>query len=234
MYAANTGTFLQRDPLGDSGPAALEYSHEAVTHMLTAKSQSRAMSPMSSWPMQHERGSLVGFNLYEYVISNPLRFTDPLGLAPEPGFWTGYWHYLWNPGQMDSDLQSYQQAALTTAVVAGAGAGGLAYASYAGISQIGAVGLASLPAQAAIEIYLVRGAAVTLTATCASHVERVFQNSNAFISWIVRGSPGRPDPGGFPGALRWDVPGTFNGRQGMFELVMDSSGRVIHFLFTGN
>jgi hypothetical protein len=48
------------------------------------------------------------------------------------------------------------------------------------------------------------------------------------------GSP-IPDPGGLPGGLRWDVTGTFNGRQGAWELVIDTeTNTVVHFLFKGN
>lgn len=131
-------------------------------------------------------------------------------------------------------MQNYQIAALTTAAVSGAAAGGLAYASYAGVSQIGAVGLASLPTQAAMEYHIASGASVTLTATCTRHGDRAFQNSRAFISWAVTGIPGRPDPGGLAGALRYDFPGTYNGSREMYELVIDSTGRVVHFLFRSN
>ncbi len=57
MYAANVGTFLQRDPLGQAGSAVLEYSHEAVGRLLQ--------------------------NLYQYTDSNPLSFLDPFGLEKQ-------------------------------------------------------------------------------------------------------------------------------------------------------
>lgn len=234
MYCATTGTFLQRDPLEDPDKPVLGYSHAAVTKMLATELRSR-MSNRSNFQTLNPDGEMLnGTNLYEYVKSNPLRFTDPLGFAPEPGFLAGYWYYLTHPGQMDSDLQNYQNLALTTAAVSGAAAGGLAYASYAGVSQIGAVGLTSLPTQAAIELHMASGAAVTLTATCARHGERAFQNSRAFISWAVTGVPGRPDPFGAPGAMRYDFNGTFNGSKGVYELLIDKSGKVLHFLFRSN
>lgn len=134
----------------------------------------------------------------------------------------------------DVAMQRTNKGAIIVGGSAVAAAGGLAGASYLGVSQIGAVGFSSIPAQAAIEYQLVSGAAITLTATVAKHGERVFQTSRQFIDMIVRGFPGRPDPGGAPGAIRWDVPGTFNGSKGVFELVVDSSGRVLHFLFKSN
>ena len=46
--------------------------------------------------------------------------------AGGPGFWQGYWYYLWNPSKMDRDLRIAQKVALGTAAVAGGGAAGLA------------------------------------------------------------------------------------------------------------
>ena len=41
-----------------------------------------------------------------------------------------------------------------------------------------------------------------------------------------------PDPGGIPGALRWDVSGTFRGREGVWELVLHPEDKIIyHFIF---
>jgi hypothetical protein len=43
-----------------------------------------------------------------------------------------------------------------------------------------------------------------------------------------------PDPGGIPGGLRWDVPGTCNGAKGIWELVVDVQNKlIVHFLFKG-
>jgi|GEM_PF-5093034 len=57
MYAANVGTFLQRDPLDQADGAVLEYTHTAV-----------------GWHMR---------NLYQYTDSNPLSFFDPFGLEKQ-------------------------------------------------------------------------------------------------------------------------------------------------------
>lgn len=42
------------------------------------------------------------------------------------------------------------------------------------------------------------------------------------------------DPGGVATALRWDVPGAFNGAQGTWELVVDMArDTILHFGFKG-
>jgi hypothetical protein len=43
---------------------------------------------------------------------------------------------------------------------------------------------------------------------------------------------GVADPGGVPGALRWDVPGTCRGKQGTWELVIKDD-EILHFNFVG-
>lgn len=49
---------------------------------------------------------------------------------------------------------------------------------------------------------------------------------------IMDGGKPIPDPGGVPGALRWDVPGTMNGSSGSWELVVDPQSKtILHFLF---
>lgn len=43
-----------------------------------------------------------------------------------------------------------------------------------------------------------------------------------------------PDPGGIPGGLKWQAPGSMNGSAGTWELVVDpGSGTVVHYLFKG-
>lgn len=42
----------------------------------------------------------------------------------------------------------------------------------------------------------------------------------------------RPDPGGYPNALRWDEPGSFNTSEGVWQLVVDTETHtVLHFNF---
>ena len=67
MYCATTGTFLQRDPLGQPGSAELLYSDEYVTSQMRSRQSGPEFVP-----------DLV--NLYEYVRSQPMVRVDPLGL----------------------------------------------------------------------------------------------------------------------------------------------------------
>ena len=59
------------------------------------------------------------------------------------------------------------------------------------------------------------------------------------IREITAGGKPIPDPGiagkaGIPGALRWDVPGVWNGTNGTWELVYDpKTNTVVHMLFKG-
>ncbi|WP_437200875.1 hypothetical protein [Planctomicrobium sp. SH664] len=152
-----------------------------------------------------------------------------------------YSEYLnpWKAGRADSAvdwkdnaLRWVQQGAIVTGIIAGVGAVALEFGATLGITQIGTVGLAELPTQAAIEYHLITGGAVTFTGTVASHLDRPCQNSRAFVDMIARGFPGKADPGNAANALRWDAAGSFQGRKGIFELAMNSSGQI-HFLFKG-
>jgi len=71
------------------------------------------------------------------------------------------------------------------------------------------------------------------TGTVAAHAaERPYINLPHTIRNIIESGTPRPDPGGVPGALRWDVPGSFRGSEGTFELAIDlATNRILHFLF---
>lgn len=80
-----------------------------------------------------------------------------------------------------------------------------------------------------------------LTGTVSSHLDdltktgeaaRPYLNSRLTMREIMEAADPIPDPGGVPGALRWDVPGAFRGSEGTWQLVVDpSSNTVLHFLF---
>jgi len=73
----------------------------------------------------------------------------------------------------------------------------------------------------------------TLTTTVEKNLAtRPYLNSPRTIDEIQSTGLGVPDPEGTPGALRYDVPGAFNGSEGIYELVIDpSNNTVYHFLF---
>lgn len=80
MYAANVGTFLQRDPLQYRSAMFIEYSHPAVTQQLSVILKSRKFhNRASAYPLP--RSSSFDGNLYEYAESRPAVFTDPYGLS---------------------------------------------------------------------------------------------------------------------------------------------------------
>lgn len=74
----------------------------------------------------------------------------------------------------------------------------------------------------------------TLSGTVAKHLTEVVKHgphkgqlarpylrSPHTVEQVMKAGKGVPDPGGAAGALRWDVPGTFRGSQGTWELVVD-------------
>jgi hypothetical protein len=62
-------------------------------------------------------------------------------------------------------------------------------------------------------------------------LSRPYTGSPLTIEEIMQS--GTPTPDRFiPGALRWDVAGTFRGTEGTWELVLDpKTNTVVHFLF---
>lgn len=61
---------------------------------------------------------------------------------------------------------------------------------------------------------------------------RPYLNSPNTIEEIMKGGTPVPDPGGVPGALRWDVGGTFRGSEGTWELVLDpATDTILHYNF---
>jgi hypothetical protein len=73
----------------------------------------------------------------------------------------------------------------------------------------------------------------TLTQTVQNNLAtRPYLNSPLLVQEIESTGLGVPDPGGIPGALRYDVPGAFNGSQGTYQLVIHpETNTIYHFLF---
>jgi hypothetical protein len=66
----------------------------------------------------------------------------------------------------------------------------------------------------------------------AGEPSRPYMNSPHTINEIISTGTGRPDPGGSPGVVRYDVPGSFRGSQGVWELVVDrGNNKIYHFNF---
>jgi RHS repeat-associated protein len=78
------------------------------------------------------------------------------------------------------------------------------------------------------------GETLKLTDTVAGHLDRPYVNSPLTAREIMAGGNPIADPRGVVGALRWDVPGAFNGTSGTWELVLDpKTGTILHFCFVG-
>jgi hypothetical protein len=66
----------------------------------------------------------------------------------------------------------------------------------------------------------------------AGSSSKPYMKSSLTINEIMSAKQPIPDPGGLPGGLRWDVPGTFRGTDGIWELVFHPETNIIyHFNF---
>ncbi|MFT3788420.1 MAG: polymorphic toxin-type HINT domain-containing protein [Tepidisphaeraceae bacterium] len=73
---------------------------------------------------------------------------------------------------------------------------------------------------------------LALSKTASGHADRPFVKWKLFLQELMNSGAPRPDPQGVPNALRWDVSGTFNGSNGIYELVVDVDRKlVLHYLF---
>ncbi|WP_413798584.1 DUF6531 domain-containing protein [Streptomyces iranensis] len=62
---------------------------------------------------------------------------------------------------------------------------------------------------------------------------RPFTDSSLTVREVMEGSAPYTDPRGAEGAVRWDTPGSFHGREGKWELVIDTNtNTILHFNFT--
>jgi hypothetical protein len=172
---------------------------------------------------------------YAYTGDNPLNSTDPLGLNPMGVFWNGVKslgeglvgsvHYKGqNRAAYDAGNVAWWLAAI--AGVAGSAKGGDDSAAATTDDESSAFDFDNLK----------------LTKTVAGHLSeytkegklaRPYINSPLTIKSIMQSDSPIADPGGAPGALRWDVPGTFNDDPGRWELVANPrSNTILHMIFT--
>jgi RHS repeat-associated protein len=60
----------------------------------------------------------------------------------------------------------------------------------------------------------------------------VENGTTLLVDEIMKAKSPIPDPGGIPNGLRWDVPGSFAGKEGVWELVINKdTNTIVHFLF---
>lgn len=68
--------------------------------------------------------------------------------------------------------------------------------------------------------------------TVSNHTDRPYRNSQLLAKEIMKSGKPYADPGGIPGGLKWEVPGSYNGTLGTWEIVYDVAKNIIvHFLF---
>jgi RHS repeat-associated protein len=207
-------------------------------------------------------GFAGGANLYACVNGNPVRYRDPLGLygwndalnswvaralindatanftlgfanAATFGFFTAEDSAAWSSlmgiqGAWQSDRCSFAyNAGVVSVMVVFAVVGGLAPS------------VERVAEEAAGELTATE---LRLSTTVENHLGdvaktgelvRPYGDSRLLMQEIMDARPPVPDPGGIPGGLRWDVPGTMNGSPGTYQLVVDVMNKtVVHFLFT--
>jgi RHS repeat-associated protein len=174
-------------------------------------------------------GLAGGINTYAYVYGNPISLTDPSGkiipfilaCAANPlcveavvgttAFVGSIAYQLYENGGSFGDV-NYGDSALL----------GL---SAFGTSTGGACPYAAEEAAVANEL--------NYTKTVLNNAStRPYISSPLTVKEITSSGTGIPDPGGIPGAIRFDAPGSFNGSQGIYELVIDpQSNTIYHLLF---
>jgi len=93
-------------------------------------------------------------------------------------------------------------------------------------------------AAAVEEAVVIDAEELELTQTVANHATDVVlrgqlsrpylsQGTTQLVQEIMEAGEPIADPGGVPGALRWDVPGAFRGSEGVWELVVDPIQKLI-------
>jgi filamentous hemagglutinin len=178
---------------------------------------------------------------YVFTNDNPLNAEDPLGLSdinvgsPEGSFDVVNAGSLINWGDLGGDTAGSASEGTGTSSVSVV-EGGLATSSAESPDALS--GDEKSKAQINQEIDVSK---LKLSGTNEQHateyaksgtLARPYMNSPLTIQNIVDAGEPIADPGGVPGALRWDVPGAMNGTSGTWELVIDATNEtVLHFQF---
>jgi RHS repeat-associated protein len=165
-----------------------------------------------------------GLNLYQFCFNNPINRVDADGeagpLIYAALFVLGGIGYANAPGPSDPVYPGGAGEAAffcSGAMMMGAGA----------VSS-GARGLMTRNVVSRCNVQNLRP-----TRTVLNHVStRPYVKSPLTAREIMAAKPPVADPQGVPGALRWDVPGAYNGSSGTWELVVDpNQGQILHWLF---
>jgi len=187
---------------------------------------------------------------YGYVGNSPVNGSDPGGLSPagrcdlnplssqscEAVIVRGLSEL---PGAVAADAQQGQQNFVKNFQQGGWVAIGVPLVLAAGIASAGflaEVGVGALANSLAARVLAlnINPAALGITGTVAANIaSRPFVQSTLLRIEIMAADNPRLDPEGVLGAVRWDVPGAFNGTQGTWQLVVNAfTNTILHFNFT--
>lgn len=177
---------------------------------------------------------VVPYGIADFDLLNPaVDFSAGFGdvaLAVLPPFSAdaAEWRRINRVGSVDTESDAYRNGQLA-GILSTAGAARLVVPP-AGPRAIAAE--ADLAAARGVS-EVVKVGDYALTRTVAGKIaERPYLNSPLTLREIMAAGKPIPDPGGVAGALRWDVPGTFRGSAGTWELVVDPQSKtVLHWLF---
>ena len=170
-------------------------------------------SSLGKWLTQDPLGLKAGPNLYAYVLNNPLTHVDLYGLIEnggrdEPSRGTDC---TW---ALRSTVERAERAVYAEKVER-------AQASNRKAAENGA-------RQGAARHYH----ELNTKGLYSDKLSRPFMRSPNTINEIMAAGESIPDPRKISGAFRWDVPGTFRGSEGTWELVIHlESNTIIHFNF---